>query len=258
MPGAAATAASAAATVGSSLLGSHAAGKASKAAAAANAANQQFLHGVYDTAQGNLNPTIQNGAQAGNALAGLLGIGGDPNASRQAFDQFRNSTNYNFLFDQGTQAVKTANAPSFNSGATAKALLNYGQGMAGNALAGYESMLGGQQQLGAQSALGLGQIGAGVGQTISGSNNANAGAQGSSAVYGANALGSGLGALTGQSSFGGSGGGIGGFLSALGQGTLGIGNNTSSFMPATSGGSAFEGITPTNFGGGNFATLPSL
>lgn len=196
MPAGAATAASAAATVGSSLIGSSAASKASKAATAANAANQQFLHGVYDTAQGNLNPTIAQGTQAGNALSGLLGTGGDPAASRTAFDNYRKSTNYDFLLDQGTQAVKTANAPSFNSGATAKALLNYGQGMAGNALQGYEGLLQGQQQIGAQSALGLGQIGSSVGQTSTGSNNANAGAQGTSALGSAGALSGGLNGLS--------------------------------------------------------------
>lgn len=252
MPSAALSAASTAATVGSSLLGSSAAGKASKAAAAANAANQQFLRGVYTDATGNLTPTIDAGKSAGSALSGLLGIGGNPAQAQQAWDNYRNSTNYNFLFDQGTQAVKTANAPSFNSGATAKALINYGQGMAGNALQGYEGLLQGQQQLGAQSALGLGQIGSGIGQTLTGSNLANAGAQGSSALYGANTLGSALGGLTGSSSFA---NGLGEFGSALASGNLGIGNRVSSFEPVTSG---IQGITPTNFGGGNFATLPSL
>lgn len=191
-----ATLTAAGATVGSSLIGASAAGSASRAASAANAANQAYLHGVYNDTQTNLNPTITAGQHAGSALSGLLGIGGDPAASAQAFNTFRNSTNYNFLMDQGTQAVKTANAPSFNSGATAKALLNYGQGMAGNALSGYEGMLQGQQQLGAQSALGVGQIGAGIGSTISGSNLANAGAQGSSALGQAGALSGGLNGLS--------------------------------------------------------------
>jgi hypothetical protein len=187
-----ATLASAAATVGSGVLQSNAAGNASKAAQDASAANLNFIKGVYSDAQGNLKPTIQQGLGAGSTLAGLLGIGGDPQASQRAFDTFRNSTNYNFLLDQGTQAVKTANAPSFNSGATAKALLNYGQGMAGNALAGYEGLLSGQQQLGTQAALGLGSIGVGQSGQFASANNNAAGAAGSAGIYGANAQGSAL------------------------------------------------------------------
>lgn len=192
MPAAAATAASAAATVGSGLLSSNAAGNAAKAAKDASTANLNFVKGVYTDAGTNLSPTIQRGNTAGNALEGLLGIGGDPAASAAAFKNFLGSTNYNFLLDQGTQAVKTANAPSFNSGATAKALLNYGQGMAGNALQGYEGMLQGQSQLGVQSALGLGSIGVGQSGQVSSANNNAAGAAGSAGIYQANATGSAL------------------------------------------------------------------
>lgn len=141
---------------------------------------------------------------------GLLGLGADPAAARRAFDTFRNSTNYDFLLNQGTQAVKTANAPSFNSGATAKALLNYGQGMAGNALAGYEGLLAGQQQLGTQAALGLGSIGVGASGQFSSANNNAAGIAGSAGIYGANTQGS---ALQGLSSL------------------LGANRSTSSFAP---------------------------
>ena len=171
---------------------------------------------MYGDAQTNLAPTIHGGIQAGNALSGLLGIGGDPEASRRAFDTFRNSTNYNFLLDQGTQAVKTANAPSFNSGATAKALLGYGQGMAGNALSGYEGLLAGQQSLGANSALGLASAGLGAGQQIASANNNAAGIAGTSGIYGANSQGGALQGLASlfnknqtASSFGGNVGSLG-------------------------------------------------
>lgn len=232
MPGAALSAAT---TVGSGVLGATAAGKASKAASAAANQSRQFLNGVYNTAETNLDPTITSGKQAGNALSGLLGIGGDPAASQRAFDQFRNSTNYNFLLDQGTQAVKTANAPSFNSGATAKALLNYGQGMAGNALQGYENMLQGQQQLGAQSALGLGQIGTGAGSALAGVNSNAAAAQGGAAIYGGNAL-----------------SGMLGGLNNVGQQIL----SSSSFKQPTDTG-VFAGVTPSDVGAFNVgAALP--
>lgn len=194
MPAAAATAA---ATVASAGISANAAGKASKAAKDAQTANLAFSKQIYSDAQGNLNPTIQGGIRSGNALQGLLGIGGDPEASRRAFDDFRHSTNYDFLFDQGAQGVKTANAPSFNSGATAKALINYGQGMAGNALAGYENLLAGQQTLGAQSAGALAGTGTQIGSQVSSANNNAAGVSGSAGIYGANSTGSALQGLAG-------------------------------------------------------------
>ncbi len=193
MPAAAATAA---ATVASAGLSANAAGKASKAASNASNANLAFTNRVYGDAQTNLQPTIGGGIRAGNALQGLLGIGGDPEASRKAFDTFRHSTNYDFLFDQGRQAVDTSAAANFHSGATDKALINYGQGMAGNALAGYEGLLGGQQQLGAQSALGLANAGLGAGQQIASANNNAAGVAGAAGIYGANAGGSALSGLS--------------------------------------------------------------
>lgn len=188
----AATLASAAATLGSAALGSGAASNATNAAQNAATANLNFIKGVYSDAGANLSPTIQRGNAYGGELEGLLGLGGDPQAAARAFDTFRNSTNYNFLLDQGAQAVKTANAPAFSSGATAKALLNYGQGMAGNALAGYEQMLQGGAQLGTQAALGLGSIGVGQSGQFTSANNALAGVQGSAGIFAANQGGSAL------------------------------------------------------------------
>lgn len=182
---------------------------ASRAASAADAANRGFQQQVYSDAQGNLGGTIARGNQAGSGLMGLLGYG-DAAQSQRAWDAYRNSTNYNFLFDQGTQAVKTANAPSFNSGATAKALINYGQGMAGNALAGYEGLLQGQQNLGAQSAIGLSGVGTNIAQQMAASRFGAAGAAGGAALTGANAGQNALAGLSNlfqqgvsQSSFGG-------------------------------------------------------
>lgn len=225
-----AAAAISAATLGSAALSVGAANNASDAATAAADKNLNFIKGVYTDAGTNLSPTIHQGTTAGDYLAGLLGIGGDPAASQRAFDTFRNSTNYNFLLDQGTQAVKTANAPSFNSGATAKALLNYGQGMAGNALAGYEGLLAGQQQLGTHAALGLGSIGVGQSGQFVNANNSLAGALGSAGIYGANAGGGALQGLASlfksnqtASSFANGAGGIGSLPSSAGDFSFNLG-----------------------------------
>ena len=141
----------AAASLGGAAIQADAAGKASNAASDAAAQNLAFNKQVYSNAQGNLNPFVSQGQTANTALSGLLGIGGDPNAANAAFNNYRNSTNYNFQLGQGLQGIEYANAPSFNSGATAKALNNYAQGQAGNSINNYETLLGGQAGLGAQA-----------------------------------------------------------------------------------------------------------
>lgn len=110
------------------------------------------------------------------------------------------------------KGIATANAPSFNSGATAKALNNYAQGQAGSALAGYEGLLQGQQGVGVQSALGLGSIGNTTAGQVNNALGFGANAQGAANIAGGNAVGSALGDIIGgikqgqtASSFGGGG-----------------------------------------------------
>ena len=132
--------------------------------------------------------------------------------SQNAFDQYRNSTNYQFLLNQGLQGVQYANAPNFDSGATAKALNNYAQGQAGNALSGYESQLNTLGGQGIQSGIGLGQLSLTNAQQQSANLLAAAGVQGQAGIAGANALtGAGL--------------GIGGALSGLAGNLNGAGFN---------------------------------
>jgi hypothetical protein len=162
MPAAAIAAASAAAGLGGAAIQSNAADNASKAAQ--NAANNSlnFQKDVYSQAQSNLNPYAQTGQQANSALANLLGYGGNPQASDAAFKNYLGSTNYNFVKDQGLQGIEYANAPQFNSSATAKALDQYNTGLAGNALAGYENLLQGQAGQGIQAASALNGVGVGL------------------------------------------------------------------------------------------------
>lgn len=214
MPIGAALGISGAATLGSSALQSSAANNAAKDAAQAQANTLAWEKQVYGDTSKNVQPTITQGTAAGNELAGLLGTGGDPAAAAAAFDNYRNSTNYQFQLNQGLNGIEYANAPAFKSSATAKALNNYAQGQAGNALSGYEGLLSGQQSLGAQTALGLGGVGVGAGNTINSANQAAAASEGSAALASgasqANAL-SGIASLINQglsqSSFGGGGSG---------------------------------------------------
>lgn len=171
-----------------------AAGAAGAANAAKTAASQAigFDKSVYSDAQQNLSPYINNGSNASNALAGLLGTGGNAAQSQAAWNNYLNSTNYGFNLNQGLKGLSYANAPGYGSGATGKALVNYAQNAANNALTGYEGMLGGQAALGSQSALGLGSLG---NQTAGLVNNAlgfGANAQGNAAIGTANGINSGL------------------------------------------------------------------
>jgi hypothetical protein len=200
----AATAVTAATGIGKAILGSNAANAAAKAQQQASQQNLAQQQQIYDTATGNLQPFVGYGQNAGNALQGLLGIGGNPAASQQAFDTFRNSTNYQFLLNQGLQGTAYANAPNLFSGATGKALNNYAQGMAGNALGNYENLLQNQSQLGIGAASNLGQIGLGIAGQGAQARNLAAGATGSAALQNAANWGSalqGVGNLIGQSSF---------------------------------------------------------
>jgi hypothetical protein len=184
-----------AASIGSGILQSNAANNASKLAAQAQQNTLDFTKGVYNDTRTSLAPTIAQGQGAGTALAGLLGLNGD-SAAGTAFNKYLGSTNYNFLLNQGENAVKTANAPALVSGATGKALNDYAQGMAGNALQGYEGLLAGQQGLGVQAALGQGGVGTGASQVINSANQAGAGLQGAAGLVGANAQSNALANLT--------------------------------------------------------------
>ena len=151
----------------------------------------------------------QNEGRAAPAVTG--GTAGQSSTAQQnaAFDNFKNSTGYQFAYDQGQNAVNNNYAlrGALDSGASQKALVNYGQGMAlNNAFLPYMQLLQGQQQtgLGAQNAL------AGVGTQYAnavGSNNNNAAsAAGNAAIASGNAwsgalngVGNALGQMTGSS-----------------------------------------------------------
>jgi hypothetical protein len=126
-------------------------------------------------------PYLQGGANASNEMQGLLGIGGDPNAANKAFNNFLGSTNYKFQLGQGLNAVSGNQAAKgmLDSGSTLKALNNYGQGMAGNALQGYMTNLGNVGTQGIDMAKTIGAAGSQAGQAgasalMNGAQNASA------------------------------------------------------------------------------------
>lgn len=222
-----------AASIGSGILQSNAANNAASVAAKAQQNTLDFTKGVYNDTRTNVAPTIAQGQSAGTALGGLLGLNGD-GAAQAAFDKYRGSTNYNFLLNQGLSAVKTANAPALLSGATGKALNDYAQGMAGNALQGYESLLAGQQQLGTQAALGQGGVGTGSSAVINSANQGGSGLVGAAGLTGANAQSNALANLTKAINQGVTGSSFGGSSSS--GTTMTLGNAPQGIQ------SAFEGL----------------
>lgn len=88
-----------------------------------------------------------------------------PNAQQQyqtAFDNYKNSTGYQFRLNQGLNAVNSgyAGAGTVKSGAAMKAINDYAQGMASQEFGNYLGALGNQQALGFSAA----SAQAGVGQ----------------------------------------------------------------------------------------------
>jgi len=105
---------------------------ASNAASQAAANNNALESQIYTQNSANEQPYIQAGDTANTALQGFLGLGGDPAASQTALNNYLNSTGYQFNLQQGEQAAEQNAAASgqLDSGATLKALDQYGTGLA--------------------------------------------------------------------------------------------------------------------------------
>lgn len=74
----------------------------------------------------------QTGLNGTNALSALLGLSGDPSKYQDAFNNYKDSTGYDFMFDEGQRAINgnAAAKGSLQSGATLKALNQYGTNIA--------------------------------------------------------------------------------------------------------------------------------
>ena len=192
---------------------------------------------------------MNEGQSAGGALGGLLGLPGyNAGQSQAAFKNYLGSTNYDFLLNQGEQAQGYLNAPALQSGGTAKALQSFGQGLAGNALQGYEGLLQNQQGLGVQAGSALGQIGSSIAGLNQQAQEYGANMQGAGDLYSANALSSGITGLTGQIANSGALGPIQNALSSI------FGGGTSSSSYGALGSGALSGLG--NTGVTSNVTLP--
>jgi hypothetical protein len=117
-----------------------------------------------------LNKNNQADVNAGNAansnISALLTGGPNSAAANNAFGSYLNSTGYQFQKQQGTAAVtgSAASKGMLNSGGTAKALTQYGQGLAGNYFNDYVNQLGTVANRGVTAAGQVGQAGTAGGQ----------------------------------------------------------------------------------------------
>lgn len=110
---------------------------------------------IGDYGQFHWNTYGQNEGRAMPMSGGTPGTNGTDGraAAENAFNQFRNSTGYDFRVKQGMNAVNSgyAGAGTIKSGAAIKGANDYGQGMATQEFGNYLGALGNQQALGMQA-----------------------------------------------------------------------------------------------------------
>ncbi len=136
---------SAVAGLGSAILGN----RAKKKAAKQSMAGFNYLQGNEGVVQAQ-----ETGQMAGGLSAALLGLGGDQEAAEAAFEQYRGSTGYDFRLGEGMSAITGSMAARglLESGATAKALTEYGQNIASAEFSNYLGQLRGTQATGLNAA----------------------------------------------------------------------------------------------------------
>lgn len=125
--------------------------------------------------------------QAGAMQGGNVNTPVQPSAQQQyqnAFDNYRNSTGYQFRLNQGLNAVNSgyAGAGTVKSGAAMKAINDYGQGMASQEFGNYLAALGNQQGLGLSAASAQAGVGQNYANSLSNIYQANAGNQANAAL----------------------------------------------------------------------------
>jgi hypothetical protein len=118
---------------------------------------------AYPYLQNAYSGTVDTGVNANNAIAGLLGVGGDASGAQQGYQNFLNSSGYNNILNQSMRGVTGSAAARgmLNSGSTLKALQTTGANLGSNYFSNYLSQLGGLSQTG----LNAGQLIGGAGQT---------------------------------------------------------------------------------------------
>jgi hypothetical protein len=174
--------------IGAAAIGSSAQKKASQqatqAATDATTQNNALQREIYGQNKEVLQPFYQSGYAANDNINALLGLGGDPAKAQAAFDAYRGSTGYDFRLGEGNKALNASFAARglSNSGAAAKAALNYGQNIGSAEFGNYLGQLGQQQNVGVGAASALAGLGQNYANNVSSQNNALAGTQANAAL----------------------------------------------------------------------------
>lgn len=115
---------------------------------------QQSGNKAFDSLSGQLNPQVHQGTAALGSLGALLGLGGDTQGQNAAFKNYQDSAGYNFIRDQGTDAIAGNQAAKglLGSGGTLRAISAFGQNTANTFLNDYLKNLLGVNQAGTQAA----------------------------------------------------------------------------------------------------------
>jgi hypothetical protein len=158
---------------GASLYAAH-----SAASTAQNVANQDnaLQSQVYQSNKALEQPYVTSGAEAETALNGFLGLGGDPAATQKAFQDYLNSTGYQFDLNQGLNAVAGGKAAAglLGSGSLVTALDAFGTGLAQKYGQAYVGNLLDETRIGAGSANALTQSGQAYANAANGNSNSAA------------------------------------------------------------------------------------
>jgi len=141
-----------------------------QAAAEGQAAQQSMAGFDYLKGSDSVNQAQQFGSNAGGIAAGLLGTGGDQAQSEAAFQQYQDSTGYNFRKEQGMSAITGSAAANglLNSGATLKGLTDFGQNLASSEFGNYLGQLQGQEAQGLNAAYNVASQGQAGGMAAAG------------------------------------------------------------------------------------------
>lgn len=101
-------------------------------------------------------------APGGGGVPAPAAAGGAPTDPNAGFNNYLNSTGYQFRLGQGQQAITSSNAARglLNSGATLKAMQRYGQGLASGEFSNYLNQLGGLSGAGLQAGSAIGNAAA--------------------------------------------------------------------------------------------------
>jgi hypothetical protein len=126
---------------------------------------QNYLSDMYNNTSSLLSPYITAGNAALNQYAGLLGLSGytavDPT------ETLRSTPGYKWTMNQGLSAIGSAGASTgqYGSGAMAKGLLNYSQGLADTTYQNYLNNVGNLAYRGQNAATSLGSFGTSTAQS---------------------------------------------------------------------------------------------